>query len=62
MPQGKRAGERCVQLTVDNHCKLFGLPERPDFCAAFNAAVDTCGHSREQALSIITGLEQQTDP
>ena len=29
MPQGKPAGVRCVQLTDDNRCAIFGQPERP---------------------------------
>ncbi|HEX2642113.1 MAG TPA: YkgJ family cysteine cluster protein, partial [Thermoanaerobaculia bacterium] len=29
MPDGKPAGVRCVQLTADNLCLIFGLPERP---------------------------------
>ncbi len=32
MPDGKPAGVRCVQLTADNRCLLFGLPERPEVC------------------------------
>ncbi len=28
MPEGKPAGERCLHLTVDNLCDLFGKPER----------------------------------
>jgi Fe-S-cluster containining protein len=27
MPQGKRAGERCLHLRADNLCGLFGKPE-----------------------------------
>ena len=29
MPDGKPAGERCVQLSVENLCSIFGQPERP---------------------------------
>ncbi|MBP8171893.1 MAG: YkgJ family cysteine cluster protein, partial [Pseudomonas sp.] len=29
MPNGKPAGQRCVQLSAANLCLLFGRPERP---------------------------------
>jgi len=29
MPQGKPAGERCLHLSVEQLCLLFGQPERP---------------------------------
>ena len=51
MPNGKRAGERCVQLADDATCKLFGRPERPAFCAGLQPSVDMCGNSRAEALA-----------
>src|SRR6185369_11273141 len=32
MPDGKPAGVRCVQLSDDNRCKIYGQPERPEVC------------------------------
>ncbi|MDP2504773.1 MULTISPECIES: YkgJ family cysteine cluster protein [unclassified Oceanobacter] len=61
MPDGKRAGERCIQLADDNLCRIFASPERPQVCEQFQAEADFCGDSREQALIILTGLEQLTD-
>ena len=29
MPNGKSPGMRCVQLTTDNRCRIFGQPDRP---------------------------------
>lgn len=60
MPNGKPAGERCVQLSDDKLCLLFGLPERPDFCERFQAAADICGSDRQQALRLIYALELET--
>ena len=60
MPLGKAAGERCVQLSPDNYCGLFGKPERPAVCSAFRAEPEVCGGSREEALRLIGWLEQST--
>tara|TARA_R100001244_G_scaffold129219_1_gene100491 strand:- start:13953 stop:14147 length:195 start_codon:yes stop_codon:yes gene_type:complete len=60
MPHGKPAGERCVQLSADNYCGLFGTPERPAVCSAFLAEPEVCGSSREEAIRFIGWLEQST--
>lgn len=60
MPNGKPAGERCVQLGADNLCKIFGLPERPRVCGDFQAEPQFCGDNREQALQLISWLEAAT--
>ncbi len=60
MPQGKKAGERCLNLSDDNLCMLFGLPERPAFCAAFQAEVSVCGATQEEAIELIGWLEGAT--
>lgn len=60
MPKGKAAGERCVQLTPDNLCKLFGKPERPSVCLAFKADSEVCGDNDAIALLNITELERLT--
>ncbi len=62
MPQGKPAGRRCVQLTDDNLCKLFGKPERPRICRLFQPSEEMCGQSRQEALIHLTFLEQATWP
>lgn len=62
MPQGKPAGVRCVQLTEDNSCAVFGKPERPAFCGGLQPSLEMCGGSREQALSFLSRLEQATLP
>lgn len=60
MPNGKKAGERCVQLDENNLCCLFGDPRRPKVCSSFDATHDVCGDNREQALILLTRLEQAT--
>ncbi len=62
MPRGKPAGVRCVQLTDDNRCKLFGMPERPAVCKSLRPNADMCGASNEEAMIILTLLELATTP
>ena len=61
MINGKPAGVRCIQLNENNLCQLFGKPERPAVCHHFKACSDICGNTNEQALTIITELEQITE-
>lgn len=60
MPEGKKAGERCLNLTADNLCQLFGLPERPAFCHEFQAELSVCGSNQEEAIRLIGWLEGAT--
>jgi Fe-S-cluster containining protein len=62
MPDGKPAGVRCVQLTEDNLCKLFGQPERPAVCVRLRPMEEMCGTSTEEALIYLTELERLTLP
>jgi len=60
MPKGKKAGERCVQLDEKDLCLLFGKPERPKVCGAFQAELEICGDTREQAMDNLIYLESVT--
>ena len=60
MPNGKPAGERCLHLSVEQLCQLFGLPERPAVCGAFAADLEVCGTSQEEAIRLIGWWEQMT--
>lgn len=60
MPNGKPAGVRCVQLSSENLCKLFGSSLRPKVCGEFSATMDVCGKSQQEALWLITMLEKET--
>ncbi|XQU74714.1 Proteinase inhibitor [Cupriavidus sp. H18C2] len=62
MPDGKPAGQRCVQLMPDMRCAVFGRPERPAFCGGLRPSAKMCGDSREAALVWLTRLEQATAP
>lgn len=62
MPDGKPAGVRCVQLTDDNRCKLYGQPERPEVCNRLRPNEEMCGNSFEHAYSYLIELERLTCP
>lgn len=62
MPEGKPAGVRCIQLSDDNLCKLFGKPERPKVCINLRPSLDICGKTDEEAMNILTTLEELTKP
>ena len=62
MPNGKPAGVRCVQLTDDNLCRLFGQPDRPQVCVNLRPLREMCGDTREHALAYLTWLERETAP
>jgi Fe-S-cluster containining protein len=62
MPNGKPAGVRCVQLSADNRCLLFGKPERPAVCCNLQPSNEMCRDSDLAALLWLTALEEQTRP
>jgi len=62
MPQGKPAGERCVQLTSDNRCALFGKTERPEVCKSLQPSSEMCGECDEHAYVFLEKLEKATEP
>lgn len=60
MPNGKPAGMRCVQLTADNRCRLFGKAGRPAVCVKFLPSREMCGSSEEEAFAYLGRLERDT--
>ncbi len=60
MPDGKPAGVRCVQLTDDHRCAIFGRPERPAVCHRLGAEPAMCGADRAHALAWLAQLEAAT--
>jgi hypothetical protein len=62
MPQGKPAGARCVQLSDDNRCLLFGLAERPAVCAGLRPQPEMCGTTQAEAFAFLSALERATAP
>ena len=62
MPEGKPAGVRCVQLTADNRCLLYGKAERPEVCVRLRPMPEMCGETTEDALQYLALLELATRP
>ena len=57
MPHGKPAGIRCIHLSADFRCLIYDDPGKPAVCNNFQADPDVCGTSREEALILLTALE-----
>ncbi|MHB1006475.1 MAG: YkgJ family cysteine cluster protein [Chloroflexota bacterium] len=62
MPTGKPAGVRCVQLTPDNRCRLFGLAKRPAVCVGLRPSPEMCGGDAAAAQATLAALEVDTRP
>ncbi|TWI53797.1 hypothetical protein IQ22_02407 [Pseudomonas duriflava] len=60
MPLGKPAGVRCAHLDFRNLCELFGRPERPKVCSTFQADRMVCGNDHDEAVMLLTVLEDIT--
>ena len=61
-PKRKPAGVRCVQLTANNRCRLFGHTGRPAVCIRLHPSEEMCGQSAEEAMSYLAELERLTRP
>ncbi|HDR2159172.1 TPA: YkgJ family cysteine cluster protein [Enterobacter cancerogenus] len=62
MPEGKPANTRCVQLSDNNLCLIFGSPLRPKVCAGLQPSAEMCGTTRAQAITWLLELESLTAP
>jgi Fe-S-cluster containining protein len=62
MAGGKPAGVRCVQLTPDYRCRIYGRPDRPEVCVRLRPNAEMCGETREHALAYLAALEAATRP
>lgn len=60
MPNGKPAGQRCIQLDEHNGCRIFGSHERPAVCASLQPSPEMCGATREHAMRFLAELERLT--
>jgi len=60
MPEGKPAGVRCVHLTPDLRCAIFGHPDRPAVCGSLRPSREMCGHSAREAFARLSRLERAT--
>lgn len=59
-PNGKPAGVACLHLDDQGLCELFNMASRPRVCIEFQASVEICGQSAEQALLNLEELERLT--
>lgn len=62
MEDGKPAGVRCIQLSEDNRCRIFGSDLRPAVCSSLRPNREMCGSSGSEALQYLTVLERLTNP
>ena len=62
MPEGKPAGARCVNLTPEGLCRLWGGPEYPSVCRSFIPQPWVCGGTALEAMALIAELERRTRP
>lgn len=62
MPGGKPAGVRCVQLTDDGRCRLFGDSTRPAICNRLQPSLEMCGDTDAHAYRYLAALEEATRP
>ena len=62
MPSGKPAGVRCVQLSDDNCCRIFGQLDRPAVCNNLRPSLEMCGTDDGRAFAYLAWLELTTRP
>ncbi len=62
MPNGKPAGVRCVQLTDDDRCAIFGDPRRPAVCGGLLPSREMCGETTADAFAYLLALDALTRP
>jgi len=60
MPDGKKAGERCVHLDDQGFCLIYNSNVFPLVCKNFKPSIEVCGKSRSHALSKLAELEMYT--
>jgi hypothetical protein len=62
MPEGKKAGERCVHLDANDRCLIFGDPRRPSWCIQFKPEPEFCGSSKDEAIQILIWMNEFSAP
>lgn len=63
MPQGKPAGVACAHLHPQTmRCGIWDSEHYPTACKNFAADKDFCGDSKEEAIKILTIIENDTHP
>ena len=59
-PNGKKAGEYCLNLSKEFTCSLWNKPNLPEICRNFQADVELCGLNSEEAKINIIKWEELT--
>ncbi|MBN2656163.1 MAG: YkgJ family cysteine cluster protein [Spirochaetales bacterium] len=62
MPEGKKAGERCIHLDESYGCRIHGREDYPKVCRELRPDREMCGETREQAMAYLEELERLTAP
>jgi hypothetical protein len=63
LPNGKSAGKMCIHLDpITFKCAIWETETYPKFCRNFQAEVDVCGQTQEEAKELLTNLEYLTQP
>ena len=57
MPNGKKAGQRCIHLSEDLLCQIYDHPDKPEVCTSFRYDKQVCGNNAEEAFSNLKLLE-----
>ena len=60
MPDGKPAGVRCIHLTAEMQCAIFGRDDRPAVCSSLRPNAEMCGASARDAYVTLARLERMT--
>jgi len=60
MPNGKPAGDRCINLNDENLCSLHRKGEYPSVCGNFMPSMEMCGERNEHAMEYLKNLEAMT--
>jgi Fe-S-cluster containining protein len=62
MPEGKKAGERCIHLDENNICLIHNKPDYPLVCKNLKPSREMCGDSYDDAYNYLVNLENLTKP
>jgi hypothetical protein len=53
---------RCLQLTEDDRCQIFGSDLRPAVCSSLQASSEMCGDNASEAMQRLSQWEHATRP
>jgi len=62
MPEGKKAGVRCIHLENDNTCRIHNTKEYPRVCRDLSPSLQMCGTTYLEAYAYLENLERLTMP